>query len=166
MESGPIRAGHQQRGKRLLQATRQALTLVSLSCLFGLLANCFNPHRVPLAVHYVMPGAAQIRLTEAYQLAELKSFQILFVDVRPAEEFRQGAVPGALNHPNSTQPTAELIEQVGSARHVAIYGLEDNDQVAAELAFRLREQGFRQAVTMGSGWSGWKAAGYPVATRL
>lgn len=90
-----------------------------------------------------------------------------FVDVREADEFAAGHVPGArlsprgflevradLQHPKRDPWLADR------SRPLVLYcGGGHRSALAAAV---LQEMGFERVVSMAEGWAGWSARGYPV----
>jgi rhodanese-related sulfurtransferase/DNA-binding transcriptional ArsR family regulator len=84
---------------------------------------------------------------------------ITVLDVRPAEEYAAGHVPGAFN-----VPLAELekhLKQLPKDREVVAYCRGPYCVLAYEAVARLREKGFR-ARRLQDGFPEWKISGLPV----
>ncbi len=92
-------------------------------------------------------------------LAGLKAGTVTVVDVRPAEEFAAGHLPGALNI-----PLAELearMEELPAGVETIAYCRGAYCVLAFEAVARLREHG-RPARRLEDGFPEWKQAGLPV----
>jgi rhodanese-related sulfurtransferase len=124
---------------------------------------------------------AEVRLAEVQQIARafaedrrrlepvdkerlldrVRSGEVTVLDVRPAEEYRAGHIPGAVS-----VPLNELEKRLGSLpndREIVAYCRGPYCVLAPEATRLLRAQGFR-AVVMEDGVAEWRARGLPVAT--
>jgi rhodanese-related sulfurtransferase/predicted transcriptional regulator len=81
------------------------------------------------------------------------------IDVRPAEEYAQGHVAGALNIP--LERLAEHLEHLPPEREVIAYCRGPWCVLAFEAVARLRQAGF-SARRLREGWPEWRRAGLPV----
>ena len=79
----------------------------------------------------------------------------VIVDVRSRREFRAGHVPGAVNIPFWTTPTAPIPATVEDP--IVVYCGHGPRAVAARTALRWR--GFRQVTLLPGHMAAWKAAG-------
>lgn len=83
----------------------------------------------------------------------------IFIDLRPAEEFRKGRLPGARSLP--------LIErrrryaEIPRTGRVILYCACPPPEAQAAYQF-LRDQGYRNINVMEEGFSGWMKLGYPL----
>jgi rhodanese-related sulfurtransferase len=82
----------------------------------------------------------------------------VLVDLRPAEAFRQGRLPGA-----RSLPLRELRRRVGElpAGRVVLYCDCPVEEVDAAHRF-LRDRGFDDVRALAGGFAGWAAAGFPI----
>lgn len=92
-------------------------------------------------------------------MQRLRSGDVTLLDVRPAEEFRAGHIPGALNVPIADL-TARLAE-LPKYRDVVAYCRGPYCVMAIEAVELLRKKGFR-AQRMEQGVVEWRARGLPV----
>lgn len=91
----------------------------------------------------------------------LKKDQITIIDVRPAEEFAAGHLPGAIN-----VPIAELqqrLRKLPRDKEVIAYCRGPYCLMSYEAVETLRKRGFK-ALRLQDGFPEWKAAGLPVAS--
>jgi rhodanese-related sulfurtransferase/DNA-binding transcriptional ArsR family regulator len=89
----------------------------------------------------------------------LKARSIVLLDVRPAEEYDAGHIPGA-----RSMPVSELkrrLRELPKARQIAAYCRGPYCVLADEAVALLRSRGFR-AVRLEGGLPDWKAQGLPV----
>jgi rhodanese-related sulfurtransferase len=126
-------------------------------------------------------GLAEARLAEVQQIARtfvdrrgplepvdkrrllerVRAGEVTVLDVRPAEEYRAGHIPGAVS-----LPLGELKKRLGSLpkrREIVAYCRGPYCVLAPEAARVLRGRGYR-AVAMDDGVAEWRARGLPVAT--
>ncbi|MCL7927145.1 MAG: rhodanese-like domain-containing protein [marine benthic group bacterium] len=84
----------------------------------------------------------------------------VLLDVRSAEEFAAGHIPGAINVPYDEVPArlAEIVEHRDA--ELVVYCRTGRRAKIAEAA--LREAGFRQVADLDGHMTEWTAAGYPV----
>ncbi|MEJ2322202.1 MAG: rhodanese-like domain-containing protein, partial [Gammaproteobacteria bacterium] len=85
--------------------------------------------------------------------------EVTVLDVRPAEEYAAGHLPGAVNI-----PLAELekhLEMLRNSGEVVAYCRGPHCVLAFEAVERLRNQGI-EARRLQDGFPEWKAAGMPV----
>jgi rhodanese-related sulfurtransferase len=99
-------------------------------------------------------------------LAMRDSGEWLLLDVREPEEYAEGHIPGAINIPRGflevradlehykRDPRLESREQ----RILCYCGGGHRSALAAKV---LQEMGFKEAVSMREGWTGWKERGLP-----
>ena len=88
---------------------------------------------------------------------------ITVLDVRPAEEYAAGHVPGAINIPlqELEQRLEELGNQEGENREIVAYCRGPHCVLAFDAVARLREKGLN-ARRLEDGYPEWKTAGLPV----
>ncbi|MHB8381520.1 MAG: ArsR/SmtB family transcription factor [Candidatus Binataceae bacterium] len=90
----------------------------------------------------------------------MKTHSVTIIDVRPAEEFAAGHLPGALN-----LPIAELqrrLRKLPRDKEIIAYCRGPYCLMSYEAVERLRLRGFK-AIRLQDGFPEWKAAGLPVA---
>jgi len=84
---------------------------------------------------------------------------VTVLDVRPAEEFAAGHVPGAINIP--LHELKHRIERLSPETEIVAYCRGPYCVLAYEAVASLREQGFK-ARRLKDGYPEWKAGGLPV----
>jgi rhodanese-related sulfurtransferase len=93
-------------------------------------------------------------------LQRVRAGEVTVLDVRPAEEYRAGHIPGAVS-----LPLAELKRRLGSLpkrREIMAYCRGPYCVLAPEAVKLLRARGYH-AVALGDGVAEWRARGLPVA---
>lgn len=92
-------------------------------------------------------------------LARLKSGLITVLDVRPAEEFAAGHLPGAINVPVDKLET--YLSKLPKRKEVIAYCRGPYCLMSFEAVEKLRKRGFK-AKRLADGYPEWRAAGLPV----
>ncbi len=98
-------------------------------------------------------------LDELKQRAEQR--EVVLLDVRPEEEYRNGHIPGAISMPLSD--LKNRLDEIPRDRQVVAYCRGPYCVLSAEAMTTLRSAGFR-AVRLREGLPEWQEAGEPVAT--
>ena len=96
-------------------------------------------------------------------LERVRDGLVTVLDVRPAEEYAAGHVPGAVNIPlqELEQRLDELGNQQGENREIVAYCRGPHCVLAFDAVARLREKGIN-ARRMEDGYPEWKTAGLPI----
>ncbi len=156
-----------------------ALAIVIASAALGLAVNQLSPHRLPLfaatptasrshapTLPRATPlpkGLSSINIPDAR--AALDKRLALFIDARPAGQYAEGHIPGALNLPadefNDAFP--RLSPKIEASPFLIVYcdGAECSDSL--HVAEQLIGFGFRGTRVMVDGYRAWADAGSPVA---
>lgn len=92
-------------------------------------------------------------------LARAREGLVTVVDVRPAEEYAAGHVPGAVNIP--LKELEQRLQELPHGQEVVAYCRGPYCVLAYDAVARLREKGY-QARRMEDGFPEWRAAGLPV----
>ena len=96
---------------------------------------------------------------EAIQLANQRHG--VWVDVRPAEQFRAGHIAQARNI-----PAAEIEQKASSLpKNKPLLLVCETGRDANRIAARLRTQGFNETFVLEGGMRGWSSAGLPVTQK-
>lgn len=85
--------------------------------------------------------------------------RLIFVDLRPPEEFRQGHLPGARSIP--LRELRRRSAEVPRTGHVILYCTCPPEEIQAAYGF-LRNQGYRNLSIMEDGYPAWAKRGYPL----
>ena len=116
---------------------------------------------VMLAVPALRKGrsGSGISTSEAIQMVNQR--QAVWVDVRPAEQFRAGHIAQA-----RSLPAAELEQKAGTLpKNKPLVVVCDTGREAGRVASRLRSQGFAEVAVMEGGMRSWASAGLPVTQK-
>jgi hydroxyacylglutathione hydrolase len=107
-------------------------------------------------------SAQAVRNVPRVSIDELKALMqqnaVLVLDVRNAEEFKSGHIPGAINL-NYTRVTAEGGRFKGESRTIVAYCACTNEMTAARAAVDLAALGLPGAKALKGGWDEWLARG-------
>jgi len=91
----------------------------------------------------------------------IRQGDVIVLDVRPAEEYEAGHIPGAVSLP--LPELTERLDEIPSDREVVAYCRGPYCVLSAEAVLRLREAGYR-AVRLADGLHEWREAGLEVET--
>jgi ArsR family transcriptional regulator len=91
----------------------------------------------------------------------LKGGNVVVLDVRPADEYALGHVPGAINIP--FRELEERMDELSAERQIVTYCRGPYCVVTFETVRRLRERGYRVRRLQGS-FPEWQASGFPYET--
>jgi len=110
-------------------------------------------------------SAQAVRNVPRVSIDELKALMqqnaVLVVDVRNADEFKSGHIPGAVNL-NYTRVTAEGARFKDESRTIVAYCACANEMTAARAAVDLAALGLPGAKVLEGGWDEWVARGEKV----
>jgi len=154
----------------------KAAGIVVLAALVGLLFNLANPRAIP----YFSPKsydvivscpqeekAPGIKKITSRELNEMRVAGVVIVDSRPAPEYREGHIPGAISLPYDPLacPDPKIVEMIkGREQVVVIYGGTSPDEGVA-LAQVLHHQGVPMVAHLDGGFPAWVEAGMMVKKR-
>lgn len=93
--------------------------------------------------------------------------QTLIIDARPAQDYLELHVPGAVNLPpeswaNLTEPPK--IVGLSQERQILIYCSQESCDDSLKLATKLQNLGFTRVMAFTGGFRAWDEAGFPVDT--
>ena len=98
-------------------------------------------------------------IPRAELLQRVKDDLVTVLDVRPAEEFAAGHVPGAINVP--LKELENYLEKVGTDQEIVAYCRGPHCVLAFDAVAKAREKGLK-ARRLEDGFPEWKTAGLPV----
>jgi len=111
-----------------------------------------------LAAHAAPVTAPSIRAEYAKRLIDTGE-PVIFIDLRPVEEFGQGRIPGA-----RSVPLFQLRRRYGEiprAGFVVLYCACPSEEIMAAYRF-LSSEGYQNVSLLEEGFSGWAKRGYPL----
>ena len=148
---------------------REAGLLVGLSAAAGLAVNAPLVRRWArgdlaggFAAAKTYPGVIRVSLAEAEDLFAAGTG--VFIDARPAAEFREGHVPGAVSLPFEAAGEAALeavIAALPPGRLPVVYCQGEDCLSSLGLARLLAARGLAEVRVLAGGWREWSAAGFP-----
>ena len=103
-------------------------------------------------------GFRQVGVAEFEQLWSQKKYTVL--DVRTAEEFRAGHIPGAVNLDVLDAGFEKKVANLNKAQTYLVHCAAGRR--SANAVDQMKDLGFRSVVDLTPGFNGWKAAGKPV----
>jgi rhodanese-related sulfurtransferase/DNA-binding HxlR family transcriptional regulator len=112
-----------------------------------------------LATAYLGDPAQVDRITRDQLAARLATGEVTLIDVRPAEEYAAGHLPGAISVPPDR--LGELLDMLPTGQEVVAYCRGPYCAYADDAVRRLIQMG-RRAVRLDEGLPEWRAAGGPV----
>lgn len=134
-----------------------------VAALYALLRTVARTHQAAVeparAAYLGTDHAAEVSREEL--LARARSRQVVVLDVRPAEEYAAGHIPGALSIP--VAELADRIAELPDDTEVVAYCRGAYCVLAYDAVRLLRERG-RTAVRLTDGMLEWRLADLPVAT--
>lgn len=134
-----------------------------VAALYALLRNVAKSHQAGVEVARVAylgdDGADEVGHEEL--LARAEAGEAVVLDVRPAEEYAAGHIPGALSIP--VDQLAASIAELPDGIDVVVYCRGEYCVMAYDAVRLLNEHG-RRAVRLSDGMLEWRLAGLPVAT--
>lgn len=158
--------------------TGKVFWLLLLAVSMALLTNRFSPKGIPLLGQWsesrqtVRAGAdplepAAVRIIGDIDIAKqiYDAFETVFVDARPADEYRTGHIEGALSLPvwESGTELDAFISRYTPDQPIVVYCWGGNCEDGHELAIMLADLGFRDVSVMTGGLPLWAERGFPVA---
>lgn len=110
---------------------------------------------------------ASLGATEDIDAAAFKKLvdegKVTVVDVRTEKEYLEGFIPGAVNVDWKNRHFPEnVVKNISNDKPVAIYCRSGNRSSKAETV--MQSLGFTKVYNLATGWKGWNAAKFPVAT--
>ncbi|CAP45047.1 rhodanese-like domain-containing protein [Bordetella petrii] len=116
---------------------------------------------IMLAVPALRKGRSGSGISTAEAIQMINQRQAVWVDVRPAEQFRAGHIAQARN-----MPAAEVEQKAGSLpKNKPLVLVCETGRDAGRVASRLRSQGFADVSVMEGGMRAWSSANLPVTQK-
>jgi rhodanese-related sulfurtransferase/DNA-binding MarR family transcriptional regulator len=145
-------------GKRVLYRLADEAVVTLMRTLRGIAER--NLAEVERIVASYFRGRDQLEPVSARELTRrMRDGLVTVVDVRPAEEFLAGHIPGALNIP--VNELGRRIKELPAAQEVVAYCRGPYCVLSYEAVSLLRRRGFK-ARRLAVGYPEWKAAGHPL----
>ncbi|MFD1663419.1 ArsR/SmtB family transcription factor [Streptomyces caeni] len=131
--------------------------------LFALLRRVAAAHRtaVPAARDAYLGDDGAAEVTREELLARPGTGDALVLDVRPAEEYQAGHIPGALSIP--VEELAERIDELPEGAEIVVYCRGEYCVLAYDAVRLLKARG-RRAIRLDDGMLEWRLAELPVET--
>ncbi|MBO9352805.1 rhodanese-like domain-containing protein [Bordetella petrii] len=114
-----------------------------------------------LAVPALRKGRSGAGISTAEAIQMVNQRHAVWVDVRPAEQFRAGHISQARN-----MPAAEVEQKAGSLpKNKPLVLVCETGRDAGRVASRLRSQGFAEVAVLEGGMRAWTSANLPVTQK-
>lgn len=110
-------------------------------------------------------GIQVVNLAEAYAIWQRR--EALVIDARPAPDYRELHVPGAVNLPPESWPQlgqVPVLHSLPRQQLLLIYCSQESCDDALKLGKKLQALGFTRIMAFTGGFRAWDEAGYPVDT--
>ena len=110
-----------------------------------------------------LEGVRTFNLQQAYALHQ--TGQTMFIDARPAAEYRELHIEGALNLTTEQlkgRTVPEMLKNIEPQRSIMVYCGQEDCHASLQVAELLQSRGFTQAAVFVGGFRAWDEAGYPV----
>ncbi len=104
------------------------------------------------------PGIRRVGVEEFEKLRTEKKYPVL--DVRTADEFKSGHIPGAVNLDALDASFEKQLAALDKSKTYLVHCAAGRR--SANAATQMKELGFKSVIDLAPGFNGWKAAGKPV----
>ena len=109
-------------------------------------------------VFFTEPKA--IKIAFAYRLFNQG---IKFIDARPAEEFAEGHIKGAVNIPfYGSENYENILNKISKTDYIVTYCNGDDCDLSILLGDELFKKGYKRVYVFFGGWNEWLKKGYPI----
>ena len=141
----------------------QAAILIAAGACLGLASNAIRPNGLP----WVYRQGQESTQIEPIDLAGAKKLfdegKALFVDARPAREFAQGHVKGAVSLPEDEMEKGlpAFTAKTPLDRPLVVYCSGTDCNASVILGGRLADVGYLEVHVFFGGWPEWVKAGHP-----
>jgi rhodanese-related sulfurtransferase len=110
-------------------------------------------------------GLSSVKLATAYEL--FQRGRALFIDSRPAGEYSEMHIPGALNLSLEElgKEGAEKVKNIAKDRQIVVYCGSMSCDLALMVGEKLVSLGFTRVMVFLGGLSTWEKTGYPTETK-
>jgi len=132
--------------------TRRTLLALGFVALAGWAGSAWAGHPSSRSVVTITPQSLK-------KIIDSQRAPVFLFDLRPAQEFRRGRLPGAISL--SAEELEQRIAEVPPRDIVVLYCECSVDDITP-LYERLRNRGYRNLLQLQDGFHGWEAHGYPV----
>ena len=145
-------------------AFRQAVGLLLMAVLFGLIVNQVRSDSIPLMGDWSPEARITLKFGKniliPFDEAKDKFFTggVVFVDARPLELYQEGHIQGALNVPLAEfdRMIEKVVMDLPEDALIVTYCDGEDCDLSAELALKLKEIGYENVRVLHNGWGLWK----------
>ena len=156
-----------------IKAAGQAGAIIVIACLLAVCTNLLRDNGLPLVGDWSADSrfadnsgqSLVIGLTAASRM--YADNQAVFVDARPAAQYDQGRIKGAVSLPwqNAHERFMEVAARLEGEKTIICYCDGENCELSHELALFLSDMGFENVRVLVNGWTKWRRAGLPTKTK-
>jgi rhodanese-related sulfurtransferase len=156
--------------KRSFRPWRQAMWMILVATLLGLLVNELRSDRISLFADWSIearladnPGEFKLlNLEEAEKLFSSK--QAVFIDARSPEDYRRGHILWAQNLPWETMEAHmdEIAAEIPLEQTIIVYCDGEDCMLSEYVARELFYWGYDHVKVLVNGWTKWLEAGLPI----
>lgn len=154
-----------------VQALKQGLLIVLIAAAVSLAVNHFRPDGLPLAGgpppktaldDSKNQGEPPVSIEEARAL--FLAHAAVFIDARPAADYRAGHIEGALNLPADRleQALPAVVSKVQPDSVVIAYCDGVHCLLSREVASQLSARGYSHVTVLANGWTLWRESRLPI----
>ncbi|HEV7293407.1 MAG TPA: metalloregulator ArsR/SmtB family transcription factor [Devosia sp.] len=147
-------------GKNIIYSLQDGPITEAVVALRNLAAHNIGAVQEIIDAYFTDPGELEL-ITTAELRMRMESDSVTVLDVRPADEFSAGHLPGALNF--EIDELEARLSQISPSREVIAYCRGPYCVLSHQAVAALRAKGY-EVRRMAEGFPEWKAAGYPIET--
>ncbi|MCF8026313.1 MAG: rhodanese-like domain-containing protein [Desulfobacteraceae bacterium] len=162
-----------QRRSIRIKALRQAGGIILMACLLAVCTNLLRDNGLQLVGDWSADSrfadnsgeSLVIDLTAASRM--YTEDKAVFVDARPASQYDQGHIKGAVSLPwqDANERFMEVAPQLEGEKTIICYCDGESCELSHELALFLSDMGFKNVRVLVNGWTKWHSAGLPTKTK-
>lgn len=154
--------------KEYLGIALRAAVITVIAAGIGLAINMVSPRAIPWVYHprtVVVVGDLRVPFTDEKTARKFfDDSQTVFVDARTEEDYRDGHIRGALSlpEPDLEARFPEVEPFLPANARIIVYCSGPDCDMAEKVAVFLGKMDRTNLMIMNSGFTAWKAAGFPV----
>ena len=137
-----------------LKIIRQITALLLLPLLPAIATGLWHPKRPNWNAEELKEGEVRLETVLSWDAEEY-----IWIDARPRKDYEAEHIPGAflLNEDEWSDLLFDVLEPLAMGKRVVVYCSSQECQASAQVARRLKEEGFAQEVhVLKDGWTAWR----------
>jgi rhodanese-related sulfurtransferase len=151
-------------------AIRQTIGIMLIAIALGLIVNQLRSNRLPLIADWSPEAHLTLKLGKKILIPfdeardAFLSGAAVFIDARPAEEYRKGHIHGARNLHIGVfdEKAGEVLIDLPEDTLIVTYCDGEKCTLSVELALKLKEIGYENVHVLFNGWRVWKSHQLPL----